>query len=216
MKIKKTMTPAAIEANRQNGKSGGPKTERGKNTVRKNAIKHGLSAKQLIFRDEAEKAEFEAFSDELERERRPQGIFQRMVTEGIAVTWWRLQVAEGWESAEIRTHRDASKSILRKLIEQSGDTEFPLFEKGIDNSAAAKLSFDCDELVVRSSHTNRENSKEDKLTMQEAHTGQLEFAARLTSSLDTVLRYKTGLKKDLYKQIQLLMELQASDSDGSG
>jgi hypothetical protein len=209
MTIRKAVTPDVIEANRRNGKFGGPKSKRGKNAVKNNAIKHGLLAKRLIFRDEEERANFDAFADQLEKEEKPQGMLQRMLTEEIAVTWWKLLIAEGWESAEILNRQEALQSTMRRLIEESGQTNFPLFRDPSDATAGRELSFDCNELIVRSS--NREDSTEGELEMRAQTTGRLEFAARLTSSLDTVLRYQNGLKRELYKAIRQLKELQASE-----
>jgi hypothetical protein len=66
-KVKKTVTPKVLEANRNNGKKGGPKTKRGKRNSSGNSTKLGLYAKTLQFRDEAEKAEFSRELSELKR-----------------------------------------------------------------------------------------------------------------------------------------------------
>jgi len=43
-----------LEANRQNAKLGGVKTEEGKAVSRYNAIKHGLLSKEVLLADETE------------------------------------------------------------------------------------------------------------------------------------------------------------------
>src|SRR4051812_34524328 len=50
MKLKKTASPAVREKNQKNAKkSTGPQSERGKAISRYNAVKHGLTAKHLMF-----------------------------------------------------------------------------------------------------------------------------------------------------------------------
>ena len=210
MTIRKTPTPAVLTANAENGRrGGGPKTAEGKQRVRDNAIKHGLLAKRLIFADDLEKAEFDALVDELEKENHPQGVLERMLLEEIGTLWWKLQIAQAWELDEIRNRREASKSTIRRLIDESGQTDFPLFQSGTESApAAAELRWDCNELLVRSSST--EDTQEGYLEMQDKKSGRLEFAAKLTSSMDTMLRYQTGLKRDFYRAIRAFKELQTS------
>ncbi len=52
---KKPISDARLRANRQNAKkSTGPKTARGKGYSRRNAVKHGLLLKRLLFSDDGE------------------------------------------------------------------------------------------------------------------------------------------------------------------
>jgi hypothetical protein len=60
------------------------------------ATKHGLLAKQLVFRNEDEAEEFKALIDDLEKDFAPEGAVQGMLVEEIAVTWWKLRIAVGW------------------------------------------------------------------------------------------------------------------------
>jgi hypothetical protein len=216
MTIKKAVTQKVVIANRQNGQLGnGPTSVAGKSAVAANAIKHGLLAKRLTFRNEAEKTEFDALMDELQREHRPEGVLERMALEEIGVCWWKLQMAQGWELEEIRNRREASTSMIRALVQNSGDTRFPLFQREGGTTAAVGLNWDCNELLVRSSKTDSTSEKEVE-NERESKTGRLAFEAKLTSSMDTILRYQAALKRDLYKAIHVLAELQATRTEASG
>jgi len=214
MKINKTVSQKVLDANRKNAKRGpGPASAIGKAAVRYNAVKHGLLAKHIVFRKEEEEVEFQVLVDELEQEFQPEGVLERMLVEEIAVCWWKLQIALGWELQEIRNRRKASKSVIRSLVRQSGETQVQLFQDEDGSSPAARLNWDCNELIVKSS--SRENKKEEEdniLGGKEEKAGRMEIEARLSNSLETILRYETGLKCDLYKAIQVLKDLQASRS----
>src|SRR6516162_1766714 len=102
MKIEKTVSEKVIAANRANAqKSTGPKTEDAKLAVRLHAVKHGLLAKGIVFRNEEEQTEFQSLLDELEEEFQPEGVVERMLVEEIGSCWWKLHVAQSWELEDI-------------------------------------------------------------------------------------------------------------------
>src|SRR6266481_2073689 len=80
-----------IEANRLNArKSTGPRTTNGKARVSANALKHGLTAHDIIM--PYEKAEdFESFRSGLFSSLEPQGELEETLAERIAVDAWRLR-----------------------------------------------------------------------------------------------------------------------------
>ena len=121
MKINKTVSLKVIDANRKNAqRNTGPTSIAGKGAVRYNAVKHGLLAKRIVLHNEEEETEFRTLMDELDQEFQPKGMLERMLTEEIGVSWWKLQVAQGWELQEIRNRRKASKSVIRALVQESG------------------------------------------------------------------------------------------------
>lgn len=208
MKIKKTVSEKVITTNHKNAQqSTGPTSPAGKDAVRYNAVKHGLLAKRIIFRNEEEEAEFNLFRDELEQQEKPDSLLESMLVEEIAVVWWQLQIAQGLVLQEIQNRRAASKAAIRTLME-SDETEFPLFQEKDGSSPAATLSWDCNELVVRRSSREYEKEKSGTSGDEEEKTGHVEIQARLSSSLETILRYEAGLKRDLYKAIRALRDLQ--------
>lgn len=207
MAIKKTMSPKALTANRNNSRlSSGPTSSRGKSASKFNALKSGLLAKGVILESETGRTEFEALLDQLEKQMKPKGLLQRMLVEEIGVCWWKLQIAQGWGLQEIQNRRRASKSVITAIAEESGDTRFPLFQEN-GSSPAKGLNWECDEVFVRSS------SRENEGLEPKDRVARLEYAAKLSSPLETIWRYETRLKRDLYKAIQTLRSLQSEDRE---
>ena len=107
---------AQIAASRRNAlKSTGPRTERGKERSRLNALRHGLRAKHLVARGE-DFADFGRFSAELRATFKPADPFEEQLVEDIAMTSWRLRrlwkteaevlrraerSADNWENARL-------------------------------------------------------------------------------------------------------------------
>jgi len=90
-KPKKRVSKKQIEANRKNGKLGGPKTEAGKMRIKKNALAHGLLSKAIVVKDYESKSEFDRLLSELAKYYEPHGPVEMMLVEKIAVAWWRLR-----------------------------------------------------------------------------------------------------------------------------
>jgi hypothetical protein len=84
-------TNLQIEANRRNAQlSTGPKTERGKDASRMNALKHGLTAQQVTLFDERAE-DFDAFHAELIGALSPHGTLERALAERAVLCAWRLR-----------------------------------------------------------------------------------------------------------------------------
>ena len=131
MKIKKTVSEKVIAANRGNAQqSTGPKNVA---AVRNNALKHGLLAKSIVFRNEEEETEFERLLGALEKDVQP--VIQRMMREELATCWWNLQRAEQ-ELGDIRNRLMASKELLRRFISSSDDERVSVLS---DKEDGAKL-----------------------------------------------------------------------------
>jgi hypothetical protein len=82
---------AKIAANRRNAlKSTGPKTERGRERARLNALRHGMTAKQLVARDE-DFGDFARFNEELRGTLAPTDPVEEQLVERIVVSAWRLR-----------------------------------------------------------------------------------------------------------------------------
>lgn len=71
-------TDKQIDANRLNGKKGGPKTPAVRAAVRHNALKHGLSAGHPVIAGLEKLSDFNKYIDQLRHELQPVGIMEHM------------------------------------------------------------------------------------------------------------------------------------------
>lgn len=82
-----------IAANRLNAlRSSGPRSAEGKARVASNALKHGLTGKQVVLPGE-DPAEFDAFRSDLIADRAPQGALEEIFAEKIVADAWRFRRA---------------------------------------------------------------------------------------------------------------------------
>lgn len=98
------------QANIQNAQlSTGPRSPEGKVVVARNAVKHGIFAKDLVINagDGREDAlEYQELLTELKRDLVPVGRMEMMLVEKIAVNYWRLRRLVRYETGEIRSRLD--------------------------------------------------------------------------------------------------------------
>jgi hypothetical protein len=88
-----------IEANRRDAQlSTGPRTPEGRATGRLNALKHGLTAHQIVLFDETPE-DFEAFFSEIIAALKPGDPVETQLGERIAVCAWRLRRSYRIEAA---------------------------------------------------------------------------------------------------------------------
>ncbi len=206
MKTKKTVTEKVMAANRANAqKTTGP---RNTNAVSQNALKHGLLAKHLLFQNEEEKTEFNMLLEELDDEYQPAGRTERALVEEVAICLWKLQTANGWEIQELANRRKAVKAILRAVAENYDEEQLPLFTKGDGSRSAAQLGWDCQELIVRTGTRNSEQEEASGSMDRTDKSGHVQIEAKLNTSMDSILRYEAALKRDLYRAIRTLRDIQ--------
>ena len=78
------------DANRRNAaKSHGPITPEGRAAVRMNALKHGLTAAEIVLPTE-DKLEFEQFQAAFEEECQPVGAIEQVLVEDLVAARWRM------------------------------------------------------------------------------------------------------------------------------
>jgi len=108
--MKPNTSPVKIQANRENAlRSTGPKTLEGKQSVRWNALKHGLLSKEVVIPTgdgKERKADFQAVLKALQEELQPAGILEEILVEKIAVCYWRLRRALRFEVGQVRENLD--------------------------------------------------------------------------------------------------------------
>src|SRR5437660_9826267 len=100
-----------VEANRRNARlSTGPRTERGKRAVARNAIKHGLLAREVVITagdGEEDLAEFHALVGSLWEYYA--GVVEESLVQTIATCWWRKARVIRAENGEIRKRLDTMR-----------------------------------------------------------------------------------------------------------
>jgi hypothetical protein len=222
MPIKKTITPAVIDANRKNSqKSTGPRTGSGKQNARMNAFRHGLLAKQFVFHDEEESEEFRDLRVHVFEEFNPEGLLESMLVDEIAVLWKRLQIALRLESKELRKRQEASDVDLSGVL-RNYSVKLPI--DGSDLSID-KAGWEFERVTVRTHGESQEcdksirgrvvsNARHPSIPIVTGHTQKdqgkvLEVEAVLGNTLDRLSRYQSALKRDFYRAVDLLRKLQA-------
>jgi hypothetical protein len=94
-----------IQANRRNAlRSTGPKTDRGKRTVARNALKHGILAREVVITAGDGEESLEEFHDlvkQLYDQYEPIGIVEESFVQTIATCWWRKARVIRAENGEI-------------------------------------------------------------------------------------------------------------------
>ncbi len=105
-----------ISANRENAKrSTGPKTERGKAAIRKNAWRHGLYATDAVIREgpgQENEEEFQVLLRGLLHSWEPSNEAQEREVRALAETEWRLQRVVRAEVGEIRRQTELDWAML--------------------------------------------------------------------------------------------------------
>jgi len=109
---KRPVSERRIQANRRNAlRSTGPKTPRGKSIVSRNALKHGLLAREVVITagdGEENLEEFHGLVDRLVEYYETFSVHEEMLVQKIATCWWRLARATRAENGEIRRRLDSA------------------------------------------------------------------------------------------------------------
>jgi hypothetical protein len=184
-----------IDANQSNSRnSTGPRTGEGKAKVAQNAFRHGLCGKTLRFESDEEKEEFEQILAQLIDEYKPEGISEKMLVHEMAVSWWKVQVAECLTMQELGSEQKAVNEILTACSDVSG-----IATAGVGSSLA------CTGLLVSVGRKSLDTSDIDL-----GGTPRLEFVAKLASSAATLHRYQVTWKRDFFRAMQTLRNIQQS------
>jgi len=108
-----------IQANRQNAQlSTGPRSPEGKQRVASNALKHGLTGKQMVLPNE-KPDDFDAFRSALWNDLDPRGVLEEVLADKIVADAWRLRRVPILEAAmHTRDERDGYLASLRSWISE--------------------------------------------------------------------------------------------------
>jgi hypothetical protein len=211
MKTKKTVTQKVLLANRANArKSTGPRNTA---AVTQNARKHGLLSKNLQFKNDEDAEAFRELLEELDDEQKPAGPMERTLLEDAAISIWKLRATTGWDIAELTNRRKAAKAVLRTVGENWDDEQLQLFTDVDEKASAARRGWDCHELIIR---TGMRNAEEEESIVNGANSkaGHVQIEAKLTSSLESILRYQGATRRDLYRAVAVLRDIRDNRAGG--
>jgi hypothetical protein len=123
---KRPASERRIQANRRNAlRSTGPRTERGKRNVSRNAIKHGFLSREVVITagdGEESLKEFHDLLEDLSEQHEPVGVVEEALVQTIASCWWRKARVIRAENGSIckRLYTVANNRERRNLDEHSG------------------------------------------------------------------------------------------------
>jgi hypothetical protein len=176
--------------------------------VKENAVKHGLLARRIPFQSEQDQVEFGNLIADLCDDYKPVGRTEAALVEEIAVTLWKLAMAIAWEMPQVLNRRQAATAILEVLSKNHDKRRVPLFTEDDGAPSVAQLVWECQGLVVRTGNRGSEVEDQESLACKTRTSGIVQIEAKLNTSLDTMLRYEAGLKRDLYRAIGALRGIQ--------
>lgn len=138
-----------LEANRENAKLGGVKTEEGKAISKYNALKHGILSKEVLLEGEDEKSLVE-LGKRIRVDIEPVGEVEMLLTDRVIANIWRLrrfleverenmsyqreeELTNDWNKSYLTDEQRERKAIREMLI--SEDTDILLrYETAIERS----------------------------------------------------------------------------------
>ena len=195
-----------IEANRLNAqKSTGPRTAEGKERVASNALKHGLTGKQVVLPGE-DPAEFDAFRSGLIAELAPQGALEEILAEKVVADAWRLRRVPPLEAALYwREERQKALSAASAKV-SSYETSFM---REMEESAYSVYKSE-----VRPDRREAHQAAVAKLQELRAEpvpplVSLLSLLEGLQPTLSNLERYETTLFRSLTRALHELQRLQA-------
>jgi hypothetical protein len=160
----------------------GPRTQRGKQKSKRNALKHGIFSKVVLLKEEP-RAEFDALLRGLRNDFKPEGTLEGVLVENLATSLWRkrrLLIAEG---AEIR--KGTEFLIFAYAKNQDGDATL-LFElkslgllSGAENPIVLKKCLELLEILEESIERDGFNEQNDKPILTQLY-GNSAFVNKVT------------------------------------
>jgi hypothetical protein len=184
-----------IRANRRNAlKSTGPRTAAGKTASARNALRHGLTAHQVVI-DGEDPAQFDALLHRFRGEFQPESALEEFLVERLAGLAWRLRRVPLFEAALLAW-------IAHRQAETHGPTGILLGDVFL-SSEAGPLS-----MVPPEPRVDRRDAHERRLTgrMLAAVLSKDDFLSKLG-------RYEALLMKQLARTLAALRELIAARAE---
>jgi hypothetical protein len=192
-----------IEANKLNAeRSTGPRTPAGKTTVSMNAMKHGLTARDVILPNE-NRCDFEAFRGDLLTSLDPRGELENFLAEKIATDAWRLRRVATFEAALYK--RGCKKLLVKQAAELVRQYESTEQERVLASLEKKKVT-----ARDRQAHEDAQQ----KLTRERAQLADPAFGVVLVlktfpEPFLNLWRHEAALSRSLLRNLHELERLQA-------
>ena len=113
-----------LEANRKNAlRSTGPRTRKGKEAVKRNALQHGILAREVVIPGKEDVVEFRRLHDWLRKDKQPKGFLEEMLVENIVICYWRLRRVLRCEIGEIQKEQNVDEESKKFDLLRNGGEE---------------------------------------------------------------------------------------------
>jgi hypothetical protein len=185
------VSESQLSANRANAKSSsGPKTQAGRARSRMNAVKHGLTAREITVEGERPE-EFDAFREGLFADHKPASALERELIDRLAGLLWRLRRLPVVEAGLLNRLTDCSyPSDPRHLTDAELERRIQRTERIISNNSSERtLSHAFQQLGVTAQN-------------------DAELQKRV-EMLNNLARYEASIMNGVTKTLTLLRALQA-------
>jgi len=192
-------------ANQQNAKqSTGPISVAGKKAVQRNALKHGLRAKDVVVLDE-NAADFEALRASLYETLKPADALQEALVERIAVSLWRLRRIPSLEAGILEY-----QSLANRLQEVDQEISLDRFRER-EQEAAIRYSLPLPDILrpVPPELMRRRTAIVNKMDNGLSRLGKMFCRdAKTHDALGKLTRYESQISRELYRALSQFERLQ--------
>ncbi len=197
-------TEMQIEANCRNAqKSTGPTTPKGKAIAKMNALRHGLTAQEILIPGE-QREHFEELLERLAEEFEPEGAIETKLVEQIATNFWRLGRARQTE-AGIFAHN------LYEIDYQMAAAEAKNYEeRSFPWSCEAEITGKDYEDIKDRAKNIRKLQYQDLSKLGKTYMKDIENF----DALGKLSRYEAGIERSLYRALHELQRVQAARKSG--
>jgi hypothetical protein len=188
-----------LSANRRSARrSTGPRTSAGKSRASKNAIKHGLTAEQVVLPWESA-AELETLLEELGEDYSPVGVVERHLVLEIAMSMWQIARLHRIEAAVIeQQHYEAGFEENQEAMEELWKREVGIPEPLQDSLGWKRMH----NALQRDGWPLFQALRSDGPLLGSAFK-------RAEPTLRLLPRYKASIEKSLYKALRGLENCQS-------
>jgi hypothetical protein len=213
--------------------AGGPKTAQGKEVVRWNATRHGISSPRPVVPGLEKLEDWEEHRSGILENLSPVGHLEFSLAERVALLSWRLHrvtryeteaIALSQQKIEIEEEIEEESLELPGVPEDADVAELPAMKvgdvRGCVEAIAAHIGEDPDELLEAAAVSARLDASSAKVRAEELE-GEIDVMNRERilpddKTLEKIARYEAHLSRQLYHALHELENLQKHRTTGEG